>query len=64
MSNHNARSLQGGGGQMLLISSSLWISVDLWSSLKIKSDLIKTHVVVSNPNALYLYYASATYKIS
>ena len=39
-----------GGGQMPLISCSLWISVDLWSSLKMKSGLMKTtQVSVPNP---------------
>ena len=38
-----------GGGQMPLISCSMWHSVDLWSCMKIKSDLIKsTPVSVHN----------------
>ena len=38
------------GGQMPLISCSLWISIYLWSSLKIKFDLIKkTQIYVHNP---------------
>ena len=39
------------GGQMPLISCIMWHSVDLWSSLKMKSDLIKsTPVSVHNNN--------------
>ena len=39
-----------GGSQMPLILCSLRISFELWSSLKMKSDLIKnTHISLHNP---------------